>query len=209
MTKTAETVVAAPPARDRELVTQALLDAAERLLVSEGHAAISTRRLAREAGVNHGLVHYYFGSMEELLVQVLERFTVRLIARQREMYGADEPFIERWRTAWRFHEADLAAGYPKIWHELQAMAWNRLELRARLVAVNREWRAVLRAAFARALDQYRAGTTLPPLDGLVALVMMLAQGAQAERLLGIEEGHAELLGWIDGWLQSLEGGRAR
>ena len=136
MTKTAETVVAAPPARDRELVTQALLDAAERLLVSEGYAAISTRRLAQEAGVNHGLVHYYFGSMEELLVQVLERFTARLIARQREMYGADEPFIERWRTAWRFHEADLAAGYPKIWHELQAMAWNKPELRDRLMAVN-------------------------------------------------------------------------
>jgi AcrR family transcriptional regulator len=32
------------------------------------------------AGVNHGLVHYYFGSNENLLVHVLERFTGRLQA---------------------------------------------------------------------------------------------------------------------------------
>ena len=204
MTKTVETAIAAPPSRDREQVIQALLDAAERLLVSEGYARISTRRLAQEGGVNHGLVHYYFGSMEELFVQVLERFTARLIARQRAMYAADVPFIEKWRTAWRFHEEDLAAGYPKIWHELQAMAWNEPGLQERLVRVNGEWRAVLREAFGRAREEYGIATEGPPLDGVVALVMMIAQGAQTERLLGISEGHAELLAGIDGWLQSLE-----
>ena len=49
---------------------QALLDAAERLLVDFGAAGITTRRVAEEAGVNHGLVHYYFGSVEQLLVRV-------------------------------------------------------------------------------------------------------------------------------------------
>ena len=77
-------------------------------------------------------MHYYFGSMEELFVRVLERFTARLIERQRAMYAADIPFIEKWRTAWRFQEEDLDAGYSKIWHELQAMAWNRPELRERV-----------------------------------------------------------------------------
>ena len=56
-----------------------MLDAAERLLVDVGYAGITTRRLAEEAGVNHGLVHYYFGSVENLLVRALERFTERLI----------------------------------------------------------------------------------------------------------------------------------
>ena len=80
----------------------AFLDAAERLLVEVGHEGITTRRLAEEAGANHGLVHYYFGSMENLLVRVLERFTERLIARQRELYASDIPFVEKWRTAMRF-----------------------------------------------------------------------------------------------------------
>ena len=92
------------------------LDAAERLLLREGAAAITTRRLAEEAGANHGLVHYYFGSMEHLLLRVLERFTERLIQRQRAMYEAPNvPFIAKWRTARRFLEEDLQAGYLKIW----------------------------------------------------------------------------------------------
>ena len=184
------------------------MDAAERLLVSEGHARISTRRVAQEAGVNHGLVHYYFGSMEELFVQVLERFTERLIARQREMYAADAPFLEKWRAAWRFHGEDLASGYPKIWHELNAMAWNDAGLRERVVRVNGEWRAVLQEAFARAREEYGAGADLPPVEAMVALVMMFGQGAQIEGLLGIDTGHAELLAWIDGWLQGLAERRA-
>src|SRR5688500_16266768 len=105
-------------ASPRTATAEAFLDAAERLLVDVGHAGITTRKLAAEAGANQGLVHYYFGSMDELLVQVLERFTARLIARQRAMYAQDAPFIEKWRAAWRFQEDDIEAGYSKIWLEL-------------------------------------------------------------------------------------------
>ena len=48
------------------------------MLVEVGYAGITTRALADKAGVNNGLVHYYFGSMEEVFVQVLERFTDRV-----------------------------------------------------------------------------------------------------------------------------------
>src|SRR5947207_7649681 len=120
----------------------ALLDAAERLLVDVGYSGITTRRLADEAGVNHGLVHYYFGSNENLLVRALERFTERLIERQRELYAADEPFIEKWRTAMRYLVSEDVT-YEKVWLELQALAWNRPDLRERLARVNAEWRAVL------------------------------------------------------------------
>jgi AcrR family transcriptional regulator len=198
MPKSPAPKAAAPPSRDRERAVEALMDAAERLLVSEGHAKLSTRRVAQEAQVNHGLVHYYFGSMEELLMQVLERFTAALIERQREMYAAEGPFIEKWRTAWRYHEEDLAAGYPKIWFELQAMAWNEPRLRERLAAINEEWRAVIGEALQRARGELPG--PMPGADALTALVMMLAQGAQLERLLGIDRGHGELLTWIDEWL---------
>ena len=115
---------------------QALLDAAERLLVEVGAAGITTRRVAEEAGANHGLVHYYFGSVEQLLVRVLERFTERLIERQRELYAADVPFVEKWRTAMRYLVSEDAT-YEKIWLELQALAWNSPELRERLARVQR------------------------------------------------------------------------
>src|SRR3954453_6099408 len=95
MTKT----LAANKSSARATAEEVLFDAAERLLVEVGYAGISTRRLADEAGVNHGLVHYYFGSNENLLVQMLERFTARLIARQEELYASDAPFADKWRIA--------------------------------------------------------------------------------------------------------------
>jgi AcrR family transcriptional regulator len=182
----------------RAAAEEALLDAAERLLVETGYAGITTRRLAEAAGVNHGLVHYYFGSNENLLVQALERFTDRLIARQRELYGSDEPFVEKWRTAMRYLVSEDAT-YEKIWLELQALAWNNPGLRERLAHVNAEWRAVLTEAFA---EPHRELGIDMPLAALVSLVITFNVGIIVERLGGIDTGHAELLDWIDGWLSS-------
>jgi len=182
----------------REAAEEALLDAAERLLVDVGHAGITTRRLAEEAGVNHGLVHYYFGSVENLLVRALERFTARLIERQRALYASDEPFAEKWRTAMRYLVAEDQT-YEKIWLELQALGWNKPELRTHLARVNDEWRAVLTEALA---EPHRELGIPMPLDALVSLVMTFNIGVMVERLGGIETGHRELLDWIDVWLSS-------
>jgi AcrR family transcriptional regulator len=194
----------ASPQPARSATADAFLDAAECLLVEVGHAGISTRRLAAEAGANQGLVHYYFGSMDELFVQVLERFTERLVARQREMYAADVPFIDKWRTAWRFQEEDIDSGYSKVWLELQALSWSRPELRPRVARVNDEWRGVLRDAFEQAADGYGLPEGEFPVDALVAMTMTLGQGYALERLEGIDAGHTEMLDWIESWLDRLE-----
>ena len=182
----------------RSELEEALLDAAERLLVDVGYAGITTRRLAEEAGVNHGLVHYYFGSNENLLVRALERFTERLIARQRELYAADMPFVEKWRTAMRYLVSEDVT-YEKVWLELQALGWNHPELRERLAQVNAEWRAVLTEAFA---EPHRELKIDMPLEALVSLVITFNVGIMVERLGSIETGHEGLLEWIDGWLSS-------
>jgi AcrR family transcriptional regulator len=180
----------------RSTAEDALLDAAERLLVSGGHAAVTTRRLAEEAGVNHGLVHYYFGSTGNLLARALERFTERLIDRQRALYAADAPFADKWREAMRYLLAEDVR-YEKVWLELQALAWNDAALRERLARVNAEWRAVLTEALAEPHRELGIGM---PLDALVSLVMTFNLGIMVERLGGIEAGHAELLDWIERWL---------
>jgi len=182
----------------RSAAEEALLDAAERLLVEVGHAGITTRRVAEEAGVNHGLVHYYFGSNENLLVRALERFTERLIERQRALYAADVPFVEKWRTAMRYLVSEDLS-YQKVWLELQALAWNNADLQSRLARVNAEWRAVLADAFE---EPHRELGIELPLDALVSLVITFNTGIIVERLGGIETGHRELLDWIDGWLSS-------
>jgi TetR/AcrR family transcriptional regulator len=179
----------------RSAVEDAFLDAAERLLVEVGYAGITTRRVAEEAGANHGLVHYYFGSMENLLVRVLERFTERLIERQREMYAQDIPFVEKWRQAMRYLEEDRP--YQKVWLELTALSWNRPDVRERIARVDEEWRAVLLEAFERARREHEIDV---PADVLVSLVMTFNIGLMVEELAGISTGHRELLDWIERWL---------
>src|SRR5262249_52403100 len=122
----------------------------------------------------------------------------------RAMYGEEGPFLEKWRKAMGYLVEDLASGYPKVFAELSALARNDDALRGRVQALNREWREVLRHAFAAAIREYGLDETRYPLDALVSLVMTFNIGLQTESLLGIEEGHAELLAWIDGWLAELE-----
>jgi AcrR family transcriptional regulator len=189
----------------RQQTENAFLDAAERLLIEVGYAGISTRRLAEEAGANHGLVHYYFGSMENLFVRVLERFTERLIARQREMYArSDISGLEKWTTAMDYLESDLAAGYPKIWLELQALGWNRPDIAERVSRVNARWRAVLTEAFDEMMDEYGLDREKYPLAAMVSLVMTFNEGIMVERLSGISAGHRDLLRMVERWLESLE-----
>jgi AcrR family transcriptional regulator len=188
----------------RQLAEHALLDAAEELLISKGYAEISTRRLAETAGITHGMVHYYFGSMEHLFLRVLERFTDRLIERQKALYLTDIPFIDKWRTAMGFLEDDHQSGYQKIWLELQAMAWNHPELREQMGSILGRWRAVLMEAFTTGLKEFSIDTGEFPVEALVTLVITFNEGIILERMSGITTGQAALLRMIDQFLARLK-----
>jgi AcrR family transcriptional regulator len=192
----------ATPARTE--ATEALLRAAESLLVEVGYAGITVRRLAERAGVNHGLVHYYFGSMQDLLLRVVERFTEGLIERQRDMYAADIPFIDKWRQAMAFLDEDAESGYHKVFFELQALGWNDPAVRERLQRVHQQWVDVLLPAFDAGLAELGVDRSLYPTKAVVSLVVTFNEGIMVERLSGIDSGHRELLHMIDGLLQRLE-----
>ena len=61
--------IGAPDAKNRGV----LLDAAEELLLQEGYAAVTSRRVADAAGLKPQLVHYYFRTMEDLFLEVFRR----------------------------------------------------------------------------------------------------------------------------------------
>jgi AcrR family transcriptional regulator len=194
--------VHATPARAE--ATEALLRAAESLLVEVGYAGITVRRLAERAGVNHGLVHYYFGSMQDLLLRVVERFTEGLIERQRTMYAADVPFIDKWRQAMAFLDEDSDSGYHKLFFELQALGWNDPAVRERLQRVHQQWVDVLLPAFDAGLAELGVDRLLYPTKAVVSLVVTFNEGIMVERLSGIDSGHRDLLRMIDDLLERLE-----
>ena len=70
--------VAPMPARDSrdssgKDTREAILIAALRIFAAKGYDAASTREIAAEAGVNHGLIRYYFGNKSKLWKDAVDR----------------------------------------------------------------------------------------------------------------------------------------
>jgi AcrR family transcriptional regulator len=89
--------------KGREQVMDALVKAAAELISKRGFAAVSVREIAARADVNHGLVHKYFGSKENLIRMSLDR----LAASFRETAGKPENFddaLRRSEEALREHD---------------------------------------------------------------------------------------------------------
>jgi AcrR family transcriptional regulator len=70
---------------------EAILDAAVEAIADHGWGNVTTRRIAERAGVNNALIHYYFGSKDELLRRaVTERFAVDFEAPLAALAGAGD-----------------------------------------------------------------------------------------------------------------------
>jgi AcrR family transcriptional regulator len=189
----------------RQQATVALLDAAEHLLFESGYAAVTTRRVAEEAGVKHGLVHYYFGSMEELLTQTLERLANRLAEPLEEHYAnPDLTFAEKWRIVAQNWIDQPTSRFPKILLELSAMSWNIPQLRQRVSAVYARFRAIFERYFGEAMREYGLDESQFPLKVVAAAAGTFQLGVIVEGLSQFHEGHEELLTWVQSWLDSLE-----
>lgn len=59
--------------QDDQSVKERLLTAGLECLATLGGHKASVKQIAAMAGVNHGLVHYYFGSKENLIVALFQR----------------------------------------------------------------------------------------------------------------------------------------
>jgi len=184
----------------------ALMDATERLLVAEGGAGVSTRRVAEEAGQPHGLVRYHFGSLEALLLRTLERAAEQILGRQRALYAGDRPFLEKWRTAMGLVDTDLEGAFPKLSAELFAKAWNESVYRDGVERLIVEFTAMLSEAVTSAAAEYGAVLSEEETLALATLIRTFQIGVLMERLAGVDTGHAELVAAIDSWLSSTSEG---
>ena len=81
-----------------------IVEAMRSSVARRGIAGSTFEHVAREAGVSRGLLHYYFGTKERLLVEVVRRDTEHRIARLDAPLGEAknaEEIIERWLRTFR------------------------------------------------------------------------------------------------------------
>ncbi len=70
-----ESIAVSP--RGREVTTEKILEAAEKLFAALPPSVVTTRAIAQEAGVNLTLIHRYVGSKDEVLRAVMYRYAKR------------------------------------------------------------------------------------------------------------------------------------
>src|SRR3954469_5023904 len=107
-----------------------LLDATEQIMLREGYAAVSSRSVAAAVGIQAPLVHYYFPTIDELFVAVLQRRAGRNVERMAEALASPEPLRAWWTLA-----SDPRG--TALFVELLAAANHRPALKAEVGAVAR------------------------------------------------------------------------
>ncbi|HYB81422.1 MAG TPA: helix-turn-helix domain-containing protein [Mycobacterium sp.] len=178
----------------------ALLDATERLMLSEGYAAVTSRRVAAEAGVNPGLVYYYFGPMDELFLELFRRSAARSLDRQAQALASEQPLWALWdlirdQTNTALNVEFLALGN----HRKAVMA----EMKEFSVRFRRQQFERLSAILAN----YGVDTTQWPAEAVMLLMDGAARFMGEERSYGLNLGHAQTITVVERQISQLEGKR--
>lgn len=182
-------VPAAPIQRRRRTdsaVTQAaILDAAERLIVEEGYAAVTARRVAARSGLKPPLVHYHFKTTEALLTALYRRGAEQSLQRHVSALAQNDPLTAIWQVN---AESDRTA----FALEFMAMSNHRKFIREEIARYAEQIRAIQVTTLERYLRE-RGLQPRPPF-GPMALSVVLAAIARSlvmEAGVGIRLGHAE------------------
>ena len=167
-----------------------LLDAAEALLLDEGYAAVTSRKVAAKAGLKPQLVHYYFRTMDDLFLEVFRRRAEANVARVERAVAADGSL----RSLWQLNADPRGARFMV---EFVALANHRKAIRAEIAGYAERFRAVQLEAMTAALAA--RGITEDQLPPIVALLMMtgLSQVLALEGGLDVTAGHDTTLSFIE------------
>jgi AcrR family transcriptional regulator len=170
-----------------------LMEATAQIMREEGYAAATSRRVAARAGVRSALVYYYFPTMDDLFVAVLQAGSEASLAKMRQAITADEPL----RVLWSINTDPRWTG---LYTEFVALANHRKAISAELKSYAERVRDIETAAATVALRAHGFDLAeFPP----VAISMLVAQTARSlsnESAIGMTEGHEELRDLVDRFL---------
>jgi AcrR family transcriptional regulator len=179
----------------------ALLDAAEKLMLEEGYAAVTSRRLAARAGLKPQLVHYYFRTMDDLFLALFRRRADQGLERQARVFTSEQPLWSLW---------DLSRDQrgTALTMEFTALANHRKAIQAELSASAERYRAGLLEGFRSVLARYDIDqTSYPPMVCAVLMTSVSTFLVIETAMLGMSTGHEETVAFVEDLIRRVEGDR--
>ena len=180
----------------------ALLDAVERLMLTEGYAAATSRRVGAEAGVNPGLVYYYFGPMDNLFVEVFRRSAAQALDRQAEALNSEQPLWALW---------DLIRDQTNTALNLEFLALgnHRKVVMDEMKEFSVRFRRQQFAGLSKILSKYDVDAKKWPPEAVMLLMDGVARFMGEERTYGLDLGHTQATGVVERLIGELEGPRRK
>jgi len=168
------------------------MDATERVMRSEGYGAVSSRRVAEEAGIRQGLVYYYFKTMDDVLLETFKRRTATGLERYENEIRSDRPVHAIWDDLSHKVDARLVFEFVALanHHEGIREEVNRFLVNARRLHAE----AIRKEAQARGVDLAPATPT-----ALAFLMYCATLVLASESSTGVSEGHDDVRALFE-WL---------
>lgn len=172
-----------------------LVDATAEIMLEEGYAAATSRRVAEKVGVQRAVVYYYFPTMDDLYLAVLHRGAQRSLEAQREALNSGAPLHALW-------DMTIDPKGSRLTMEFMALGNHRKEIRAELAAGAERFREAQVAALTVILRDHASAA----LDPEVVSVLLASIGSliTIEARLGITTGHERTLQLVSDYLARVE-----
>ncbi len=172
-----------------------ILDATEEIILENGYAAVSSRRVAGRMDMHAPHIHYYFSTIDDLFVAVLRRRASQSVEHMAAALDADEPLRAWW------HLASDQRG-TALFVELLAAANHRPALKAEIATMARDVRALQMERLATLIGQYDLDPDSFPPVLIAAAIQGLAFAIVTDESAGYDTHPAEaaqaMLRLIDG-----------
>lgn len=181
--------------RAAEVSKALLIEAAAQIINEDGYAALSARTLAEKVGLKRQIVHYYFRTMEELLLAVVRHYGDESVDRLTDAMKSGDPL----RAIWEEEPDTSATTYAFL-----AMAKHIPSVRAEVETYFAKLRQIKIEAVTRFLADAGLGSDLSA-AAVVTIIQSIAQGLKAEQALGANLGHAQTRLIVEGWLRDISG----
>lgn len=172
------------------------IDAAEAVLAEEGEHGFSARLVAAKAELKTQLLYYYFRTMDDLLLAVVQRVNERRLAKFEEAVASPDPLRAMW-------EMMVEPGAAALASAISSAAQHRQTVRSEIVAAAQEFRALQTRVVERLIPPPSADGLRSSPGGIVMIAAALARMLVNESALGLTEGHAEALAIVEQVLERL------
>jgi len=190
----------APPIAVRAVRAERIVEAMRDSVADVGIAGSTFERVAARAGVSRGLLHYYFGTKERLLVEVIRRDTqARIDAIGGALEAArsvDEAIAAFFAVVTSTAEQDQGQGYAYMVSEIFVASRSNPEIKAALAALYAEARSVF-AGILRAKEREGVLRLRFDADSVLTYLFSAGDGAIIQRIVDPDRDFtaADAVGW--------------